>query len=37
MDNLSKKLVSNDKVLETINNRMDSNTIKNQQSFHKMI
>jgi hypothetical protein len=24
MDNLSKKLASNDKVLETINNRMDN-------------
>jgi hypothetical protein len=39
MDNLSKKLASNDKVLETINNRMDSfsNAIKNQHSFNKMI
>jgi uncharacterized coiled-coil protein SlyX len=39
IDNLSKKLTSNDKVLETINNRMDSfsNAIKNQHSFNKMI
>jgi hypothetical protein len=39
MDNLSKKLASNDKMLETINNRMDnfSTTIKNQHSFNKMI
>jgi hypothetical protein len=39
MDNLSKKLASNDKMLETINNRMDSfsNIIKNQHSFNKMI
>jgi guanylate kinase len=39
MDNLSKKLASNDKMLETINNRMDSfsNAIKNQHSFNKMI
>jgi hypothetical protein len=39
MDNLSKKLASNDKVLETINNRMDniSTTIKNKLSFHKML
>jgi hypothetical protein len=39
MDNLSKKLASNDKVLETINNRMDnfSTTIKNQLSFNKML
>jgi len=39
MDNPSKKLASNDKILETINNRMDnfSTTIKNQISFHKMI
>jgi len=39
MDNLSKKLVSNDKMLENINNRMDnfSTTIKNQISFNKMI
>jgi hypothetical protein len=33
------KIASNDKVLETINNRMDSFTsaIKNQLSFNKMI
>ena len=39
MDNLSKKLASNDKMLENINNRMDnfSTTIKNQISFNKMI
>jgi hypothetical protein len=39
MDNLSKKLTSNDKVLETINNRMDnfSTTIKYQLSFNKML
>jgi hypothetical protein len=39
MDNLSKKLASNDKMLETINNRMDSfsNAIKNQHNFNKMI
>jgi len=39
MDNLSKKLASNDKMLENINNRMDnfSAAIKNQISFNKMI
>ena len=39
MDNLSKKLASNDKILETINNRMDnfSTAIKNQTRFNKMI
>ena len=39
MDNLSKKLASNDKMLEHLNNRMDnfSTTINNQISFHKMI
>jgi hypothetical protein len=39
MDNLSKKLASIDKVLETINNRMDnfSTAIKNQLSFNKML
>ena len=39
MDNLSKKLASNDKMLENINNRMDnfSTAIKNQISFNKMI
>ena len=39
MDNLSKKLASNDKMLENINNRMDnfSTAIMNQISFNKMI
>jgi len=39
MDNLSKKLASNDKMLENINNRMDnfSTAINNQISFNKMI
>jgi len=39
MDNLSKKLASNDKMLENINNIMDnfSSAIKNQISFNKMI
>jgi hypothetical protein len=39
IDNMSKKIASNDKVLETINNRMDSftSTTKNQLSFNKMI
>ena len=39
MDNLSKKLTSNDKMLENINNRMNnfSTAIKNQISFNKMI
>jgi hypothetical protein len=39
MDNLSKKITSNDKVLKTINNRMDnfSTAIKNQLSFNKML
>jgi hypothetical protein len=39
MDNLSKKLASNDKMLETINNRMNnfSTAIKNQHNFNKMI
>jgi len=39
MDNLSKKLASNNKILENINNRMDnfSTAIKNQISFNKMI
>ena len=39
MDNLSKKLASNDKMLENINNRMDnfSTAIKNQISLNKMI
>jgi hypothetical protein len=39
MDNLSKKLASNDKILETISNKMESFfcAIKNQHSFNKMI
>jgi hypothetical protein len=39
MDNLSKKLASNEKMLETINNIMDnfSTAIKNQHSSNKMI
>jgi hypothetical protein len=39
MDSLSKKLASNDKTLEIINNRMDnfSTAIKNQLSFNKML
>jgi len=39
MDNLSKKLASNDKMLENINNRMDnfSTAMKNQISFNKKI
>jgi len=39
MDNLSKKLASNDKTLETISNRKNgfSNAIKNQLSFNKML
>jgi ribosomal protein S4 len=39
MDSMSKKLASNDKTLETINNRMDSfsTTIKNQLIFNKML
>ena len=39
MDILSKKLASNDKMQENINNRMDnfSTAIKNQISFNKMI
>jgi hypothetical protein len=38
-DNMSRKIASNDKVLETINNRMDSfsSAIKNQLNFNKMI
>jgi len=38
IDNLSKKLASNDKILKNINNRMDnfSTVIKNQISFNKM-
>jgi hypothetical protein len=39
MDSLSKKLASNDKTLERINNRMDSfsTAIKNQLNFNKML
>ena len=39
MDNVSKKLASNDKILETINKRIDifSTAIKNHISFNKMI
>jgi hypothetical protein len=39
MDSLSKKLESNDKTLEIINNRMNSfsTAIKNQLSFNKML
>jgi hypothetical protein len=39
IENMSRKIASNEKVLETINNRMDSFTsaIKNQLSFNKMI
>jgi hypothetical protein len=39
MEGLSKKLASNDRILENINNRMDnlSSAIKNQHSFNKMI
>jgi hypothetical protein len=36
---MSKKITSNDKILENINTRMDSiaSVIKNQHSFNKMI
>jgi hypothetical protein len=39
IDNMSRKIASNDKVLETINNRMDSfiSAINNQLRFNKMI
>jgi hypothetical protein len=39
MDGLSKKVATNDKILENINNRMDSfaSAIKNQHSFNKII
>jgi hypothetical protein len=39
MDNLSKKLDSNDKMLETISNKMESfsSAINNQHSFNKML
>ena len=39
MEGLSRKVATNDKILENINNRMDSftSTIKNQHSFNKII
>jgi uncharacterized coiled-coil protein SlyX len=39
LDQMSKKVTSNDKVLENINSRMDTVTsaIKNQYSFNKML
>ena len=39
MKRLSRKVATNDKILENINNRMNSfaSTIKNQHSFNKMI
>ena len=39
MEGLSRKVATNDKILENMNNRMDSfaSTIKNQHSFNKMI
>jgi hypothetical protein len=39
MDNLSKKLASNDKMLETFSNKMESfsSAIKNQHGFNKML
>jgi hypothetical protein len=39
MDQISKKIASNDKILENISTRMDSfaSAIKNQHSFNKMI
>ena len=39
MEGLSRKVATNDKILENINNRMDSfaYAIKNQHSFNKMI
>jgi hypothetical protein len=39
LDQISKKVGSNDKTLENINTRMDTfaSTIKNQHSFNKMI
>ena len=38
MEGLSKKVATNDKMLENISNRMDSfaSSIKNQHSFNKM-
>jgi hypothetical protein len=39
MDQLSKKIASNDKIQENISTRMDNvaSAIKNQHSFNKMI
>ena len=39
MESLSRKLASNDRILENMSNRMDSfsSTIRNQHSFNKMI
>ena len=39
MEGLSRKVVTNDKILENINNKIDSfaSAIKNQHSFNKMI
>ena len=39
MEGLSRKVATNDKILENINNRMDSfaSATKNQHSFNKMI
>jgi hypothetical protein len=39
MDQMSKKIASNDKILENISTRMDNvaSTIKNQHGFNKMI
>ena len=39
MEGLSRKVTTNGKILENINNRMDSfaSVIKNQHSFNKMI
>ena len=39
MEGLSRKVATNDKILENMNNRMDrfAYTMKNQHSFNKMI
>jgi hypothetical protein len=39
MEGLSRKVASNDKILENINNRMDifASAIKNKRSFNKML
>jgi uncharacterized coiled-coil protein SlyX len=39
MEDLSKKLATNDRILENMSNKMDnlSSTIKNQHNFNKMI